>query len=165
MLKFFFLILFITIANVSQAQITTFIVVRHAEKMADGSKNPELSPEGKKRADALAKILNKLEINKIYSTNYARTQQTVQPIAQAKGLTINEYEAKPQAAFFQKLLQENEGKTVLIVGHSNTVNEILNILTQTQKYKPLEDSEYQHIFIVAKAKNGDAQVLNWNYGF
>src|SRR4051812_24667993 len=73
-------------------QITTFILVRHAEKMADAGKDPALSSEGNARTKRLVSLLEKTTIDAIYTTPYKRTRSTVEPLAQAKRLTIREYE-------------------------------------------------------------------------
>ena len=69
-------------------EITTLILVRHAEKDNDGTKDPGLTDEGKDRANQLVSILRETQINAIYSTNFKRTMSTIQPLAQAKGLAI-----------------------------------------------------------------------------
>jgi 2,3-bisphosphoglycerate-dependent phosphoglycerate mutase len=162
LMTLFFLL---SVWTVGQAQISTFIIVRHAEKMADGSKDPDLSSEGKKRAEALNQMLIKLKINQIYATEFKRTQQTAEITAQNQNLKVQSYSAKPDKNFIEKIKQENEGKIALIVGHSNTVNEIINLLTNTQAYSALADNEYRNIFIVNLHKSGESQVQIWQYPF
>ena len=62
----------------------TIIIVRHAEKV-DDSHNPQLSPKGKMRAQALARHLQDVGINAVYSTGYIRTIDTVSPLAKTWG--------------------------------------------------------------------------------
>ncbi|MCU0447218.1 MAG: histidine phosphatase family protein [Microscillaceae bacterium] len=148
-----------------QAQITTFVLVRHAEKAADGTPNPDLSPEGKKRATALKDMLGKLKIHQIYATEFRRTQQTAEPIAQALNLTMQLYEAKPNGEWIEKLKKENLGKIALVVGHSNTIPEIVNLLTNSKNFVPLADHEYQNIFVVSLTASGESQVQIWQFPF
>src|SRR4051794_6586146 len=61
-------------------------LVRHAER-ADPSEDSLLSPTGEARADHLADVLGGLGVRTIYVTQYKRTQQTAQPLAQRLGLT------------------------------------------------------------------------------
>ena len=77
--------------NTDDSNTTTFILVRHAEK-ADDSSNTNLSEAGKKRAEALAKLLSKVKIDAIYSTRLNRTQQTVKLVAENNDLMIQTYE-------------------------------------------------------------------------
>jgi len=74
-------ILFLVVSGVYAQQITTVILVRHAEKSSDGSKDPELTDAGNARAIALAKLLKEVKVDAIYSTGFKRTQNTVAPLA------------------------------------------------------------------------------------
>src|SRR5436309_7919351 len=58
-------------------------VVRHAEKTTGGGNDPELSPAGHKRADALARILKDSQITAVFVTEFKRTQETAEPTARA----------------------------------------------------------------------------------
>src|SRR5688500_14064873 len=77
--------------------ITTFILVRHAEKADDGTGDPDLKPEGFERAKQLAALLKNTSLDAIYSTKYRRTKNTVSAVAQGKGLEVQFYESiKPE---------------------------------------------------------------------
>src|ERR1041385_1687267 len=58
-------------------------IVRHAEKANSGGKDPELSVEGQKRADALANMLKDSQITAVFVTEFKRTQETAAPTARA----------------------------------------------------------------------------------
>ena len=91
-MKRIILLLFISALtfNVSaQTDVTTFILVRHAEKSKDDPRDPSLSEEGIKRAESLNAMLKQADIAALYSSPYKRTRSTVQPIADAKGLEVN----------------------------------------------------------------------------
>ena len=64
----------------AQDDITTLILVRHAEKV-DDSRDPELSDMGKQRAEKLAQVLGSQSIDAIYSTDYIRTKDTCAPVS------------------------------------------------------------------------------------
>lgn len=133
----------------------TYYVVRHAEKAnatAGGGgmsspNNPPLSAPGEQRAQALGETLKDSKIDYIFSTNTIRTMTTAEPLRKARSLTIQEYGPMPDSAFIQKL--KGIKKNVLVVGHSNTVDDIVNGLTG-QKTIPgdLQDSEYSNLFVV-----------------
>ena len=92
---------------------TTFIMVRHAETTGSGS-NPNLSVDGQSRANRLSQMLEKVNLNAIYSTNYNRTKQTAQPAATAKGITITTYDPfVPGALVDQALLSFPDRKSVV----------------------------------------------------
>ena len=149
-----FLCLFISLTVCSQ----TYYIVRHAEKAvpAEGSNmmanDPPLSDAGKARAQSLKELLKDKHIAYVYSTNTIRTRTTAEPFSQLSGITIQTYGPRPDSAFIQQLKALD--KNVLIVGHSNTVDDIVNMLCNEQKLPgDLPDSEYDNLFIVTK-KNG-----------
>ena len=131
---------------------TTYFVVRHAEKAENTmSSDVPLSAAGEQRAQALAEMLKNKKIGTIYSTNYQRTRSTAQPLANLIGLTIQGYE--PGDSTFTYLLvntgnKDKEGN-MLIVGHSNTVDDLVNNLMGRQVIAgDLPDSQYGDLYIV-----------------
>ncbi len=134
-------------------KITTFILVRHAEKVADGSKDPELSEVGKARAQRLGDLLHKQEIAAIYSTNYKRTMNTVTPLAEKLGVKIQSYEPFKEDAIVN-MIEANKGKTIVVVGHSNNVPWIANLLLGTKQFGDYDDSYYENVLIVNVLEKG-----------
>lgn len=153
-------VLLLLIATSSFAQ-TTFILVRHAEKEAAASgdqmmnKDPMLSKEGEARAQSLMKLLDKQKVDAIYSTNFNRTKNTVKPLAEAKGITVQTYEALKDADL-NKLKATNG--TIVIVGHSNTIPQIANLLIGKEQFKTFEDSDYGNLLIIS---NGSVTHLRY----
>jgi broad specificity phosphatase PhoE len=141
---------------------TTFILLRHAETSGGGS-NPALSTAGMARADELRRMLGPLSINAIYSTNFNRTMQTVQPVAAEKGLTTQQYDPFTPAPLIDQSLENHPKGVVLIVGHSNTVPAFLNAMTGTNTYTDLPESEYDNLYIVHVSARGDATVTHLKY--
>ncbi len=138
---------------------TTFVLIRHAEKViTPPSNDPELSAEGLKRAEKLAAMLQATPFAAVYSTPFKRTINTAKPLAQAQGLTIQHYDTKANAAFLDSLLQKHAGATVLVVGHSNTIPQLLNALIGREQYQSFSDTDYDNIFLVSLTKRGNASV-------
>ena len=50
------------------------VIVRHAEKAASDGKDPDLSPAGRARAEALVRILKDSGITAIFTSEFKRTQ-------------------------------------------------------------------------------------------
>jgi 2,3-bisphosphoglycerate-dependent phosphoglycerate mutase len=143
---------------------TTLILVRHAEKAADGSADPLLTPEGEKRAEDLAYSLDLMDISAVYSTPYQRTRLTAAPTAEKKGLPIREYRPGNERDFINKVLADHKGETILIVGHSNTVPRLANASAGRELYSDLEDSVYDNLFIAVFSGRGQAAVLRLRFG-
>ena len=145
-------LVFLTAVN---AQKQRFIIIRHAEKdtTVKGSQmmqaDPPLNSRGQERAASLIQKFKRYKISKIYSTNFNRTKSTVLPLANAIGLSINDYDPKQLKAFADELqLPVNNSKTILIVGHSNTSPKLVNLLLGREVYKDLDDSVYNQYWIV-----------------
>lgn len=144
---------------------TTFILVRHAEKMDDGTQNPELTADGNQRAERLAEWLQtNYEIAGIFSTAYKRTTLTAMPAAQIFGHEVQTYDFKDPAGFLKNLAEAHKGKNLLIVGHSNTVPYFVNLLTGQNKLEALSEDVYDQIFIVTVTEFGkQAEVERHSY--
>jgi broad specificity phosphatase PhoE len=146
-----------------ESAVTTLILVRHAEKAADGTLNPPLTDLGEERAAELAYLLGHVELEAVYSTPFKRTEDTALPTARAKGLEVRPYRAD-QEDFLDRVLKEHQGGTVLICGHSNTVPLQVNQLLGREEFDTLDDSVYDNLFIVTVPASGRAQVLRIRFG-
>lgn len=147
--------MFLFVAVSAAAQQTVF-VVRHAERadaVAGGSptmaSDPDLSDAGRARAQSLATALKDAKITAIFVTPYKRTQQTAEPLAKALGLQVTAIDPKDAAGLIEKV--KAASGNVLIVGHSNTVPDILTRLGATDAPK-LADDEYDNLFVVVRGE-------------
>ncbi len=159
------LLLFISLVSLevsAQTDVTTFILVRHAEKSKDDPRDPSLSEEGVKRAESLNAMLQQADIAALYSSPYKRTKSTVQPIADAKGLEVNTYDPR-SAAFLEDIMKKFKGKTIMISGHSNTTPNVVNALIGEDKFKQLSEDDYSKIYIVSVTEIGKGTVTVLNY--
>ena len=133
------------------AQHTVFLV-RHAER-ADSSPgtspamaaDPDLSVAGRARAEHLAEALKDAKITAIFATEFKRTQQTAAPLAKALGLTVKIVSADSEASLVADL-KAAKGN-VLVVGHSNTVPELIKRLGVTTAVS-IGDDDFDNLFIV-----------------
>lgn len=143
---------------------TTFIVMRHAEKESTGT-DPNLDSDGILRAEELRRILSNVPVNAIYSTPLNRTRQTVQPMATEKGITVSEYPTtKPYAELISEIKTTRRGKVVVLVGHSNTVPDILKELSKNSFSVTITDSQYDNLFIVSLPEKLSPTVQHLKYG-
>ncbi|MEQ8471064.1 MAG: phosphoglycerate mutase family protein [Marinoscillum sp.] len=158
------LTLVLTLAsNIIYAQeATTFILMRHAEKVADGTEDPVLTPEGEARAERLKNMLASQDVKAIFSTPYKRTKLTVEPLAEHKSLDIQEYQPFTKG-FISELLEKHTGGTVVISGHSNTIPLMVNELIGADKFEQLTEDDYNDLFIVTVMKAGEGKEVVINY--
>ena len=131
----------------SQNSITKVIIIRHAEKADDGTKNPPLSPEGIQRAERLSILLSDLKIDKLYATPFLRTNQTLTPLSKKFNIPIDSYEAS-DVTFAEQLLKKEKGKTTVIAGHSNSSPTLVNRLIKKELYQKLAESVFSKIWIL-----------------
>lgn len=137
---------------------TILILVRHAEKDG-GGRDPELSEIGVERALNLSKKLSDYSIKEIYSTPFKRTMNTAKPTADSFGLEIHEYmPQKNMSDFLKQIIEKNTGNTVLIVGHSNTTPQLVNLLIGDEELEPLNEDQYGDIFIVNLSTFGEGEL-------
>ena len=133
-------------------------IVRHAEKASGGGKDPELSVEGQKRADALANILKDSQITAVFVTEFKRTQKTAAPTARAAHVRPTMIPANDIGVLIEKLRALNGN--ALVVGHGNTIPDLLKALGIPTPVSIPED-DYAEIFAVLP---GDVpQLLRLHY--
>ena len=132
----------------------SYYIVRHAEKVKPSagssisvSNDLALSEAGKKRAEKLKEILLDKKIKYIFSTNTIRTLATAKPLSEAIGINTIQYNTGKNSAFIEQL--KTLKKNTLIVGHSNTIDDVVNGLCN-KNYIPadISDSVYDNLFIV-----------------
>ena len=135
-------------------------IVRHAEKASTGGKDPDLSPEGQKRADALARILKDSQITSVFVTEFKRTQETAAPTAKAEHVSPTVVSGKDTGALVEKLRALNGN--ALVVGHGDTIPDLLKALG-IEAPGNIPDDDYSEIFVVLA---GDQpQLLRLHYSF
>lgn len=152
-MKCFFVFVLLACAS---CKTTTYYVVRHAEKEAGTtmtatttkSSDVPLSAADRERAEALKESLENKNVKYIFSTNTLRTRSTAKPLSDALGVTLRLYDAV-DSNFIQKLRKIADGN-VVIVAHSNTVDDIVNGIAGETKLSDLPDGQYGDLFVLYK---------------
>ncbi|MGO7837221.1 SixA phosphatase family protein [Rhizobium johnstonii] len=132
--------------------VTTIYIVRHAEKkvLAAAEKEPPgpgLTQAGVKRAIVLKEMLKDVGLDAIYVSNYRRTQETAEPTATETKLKAQQLGSAK--AIVEDILKNHIGQTVLVVGHSNTVDDIGKDLGVT--IPTLGEKQFDRLFVVRRA--------------
>jgi phosphohistidine phosphatase SixA len=153
-----FLAVFFTLTSgelFAQHRKLTVILFRHAEKdLSEGSDtaNPELSAAGKLRAEKLVGIVNKYQPDAIYSTDYIRTRATVRPLAKRGRHMILMYDPR-NLNQMRDMILSGKLKRIVVVGHNTTTPALANLLVGQDKYKPLNESEYDKMWVIKIKRN------------
>jgi len=148
----------------SAKSLTTYYFIRHAEKDTSDpdAKDPELAEEGITRAEKWVEVFKDVTFDLIYSSDYKRTRSTAQRIADSQNKEVKIYDAsKLNDDSFQT---DTKGKTVLVVGHSNSNPEFVNYIIEEKRYTDIPDTESGSLFIVTVFPNGtkNSEVLYIN---
>lgn len=142
------------------APASTIWLVRHAERADQGAaagamtapqSDPQLSAEGRARAQELARLLADAGITRIWSTPFARTQQTAQPLAEALGLEVESYDPRDEASMTRlRAALDEPGTRHLVVGHSNTTPALVEALGADAQ-GAIDEFEYDRLYVVVRA--------------
>jgi 2,3-bisphosphoglycerate-dependent phosphoglycerate mutase len=153
LLAHLFFVYFLMAQNATQESVmlennlTKIILLRHAEKVLDETSDPILTDEGKKRAERLSFLFSDIKIDKIFSSPYNRTKMTVANLAKSRNLQVEEYDPR-DLNFAKYLLQKEQGKTIVVVGHSNTTPILVNKLIGEDKFNQLSEDVYSKLWIL-----------------
>ena len=150
------------------ATTTTIVLVRHAEKQIGTISDAPLSPQGELRATRLAQMFGDAEtfgrVKQIYVTDTRRTQQTAAGLAQRLGLSPVIVGARTSNADLAgRVLRENRGDLAIVVGHSNTVPQLVAELGGVESVPPMGDEEFDTLYVVTVPTIGRASVLRLKY--
>ena len=140
----------------------TVILVRHAERAGGMSADVGISEAGRCRAEALARMLADANVKRIYTSEVARTQQTAGPLATKLHIRPEVVPAKDTEGLVAKLRAGAPDEVVLVVGHSNTVPEIIKALGGGS-VPPIGDSEYDLLFVATLTHPNQATVVTLRY--
>ncbi len=129
-------------------ETTTYYLIRHAEKVRTDqtNKNPDLTEQGTSRAKNWSVVFENVDFDLIYATKYNRTIQTAAPTALKEQLEIQYY--TPTNLYNTDFKAKTNGKTVLIVGHSNTTPQFVNDILEKHVYEAIKDNNNDNLYIV-----------------
>lgn len=146
---------------------TVVLIVRHAEKV-DSSDDPPLSEAGIQRSKALVRVIEDASVTAIYSTQYKRNRDTVQPVTESTGTAITEAEVNLDSPgdygkrLAEQIMKKHSGQTVLVVSHRNTMGAIIEALSG-KEVGQIEDV-YSDLFMVVIPPQGEARLIKAKYG-
>jgi 2,3-bisphosphoglycerate-dependent phosphoglycerate mutase len=149
------------------ASSTTIVIVRHAEKVMDGSPDPGLTAEGQARAELLARMFGdrsiRGHIQAIYTSPALRNRLTAGPLAAKLGIEPTVVSEDDPRSFARHVLHEHRGGSALIIGHSDTIPAIVEALSGIHDIAPIAAAEYGTIYIVSVPRVGRASLLSLSY--
>jgi broad specificity phosphatase PhoE len=148
MKKILLLVVLVSLISCSQEETTRYYLIRHAEKDRTDTtnRNPNLTEKGEERAKKWANYFKDINLDAVYATNFLRTMQTATPTAESKKLEIQNYD--PEKMYDAVFKSATKGKTIFIVGHSNTTPVFVNKIIGENKYENMDDKDNASLYIV-----------------
>ncbi|MBU2678377.1 MAG: histidine phosphatase family protein [Gammaproteobacteria bacterium] len=149
---------------------TTLIFVRHAEKATMPQSDPGLTEAGQRRAAELARqladadVVPGLGVDAVYSTSFRRNIETATPVADALGLQVMIYDVDDTEAVIESIVKDFKGKIVLVVGHSDTIPELIANMGASKNVPPIAADEYDNIYLVTIPWFGKTKTIRLRYG-
>jgi phosphohistidine phosphatase SixA len=135
-------------APVATARSATVVFVRHCEKEA-GDDDPGLTERGRLRARKLAGLLSGCTPTQLFATELRRTQESLVPLAEATGLTVQRYGAREPEVLVEAVQAGSGGDVVVVAGHSNTLPRMVGLLggelAGLDQWGFLPESEYDRV--------------------
>jgi broad specificity phosphatase PhoE len=149
------------------ATSTTVVLVRHAEKQLNGGLDPALSEAGEARAALLARMFGNDarlgHLDAIYVSPARRSQETAAPLAARLKIALTVASENDPGLLARRVLREHQGGHSLIVGHSNTIPQVVEALSGAGAVPPIEDEEYGTMYIVTVPRIGRSSILRLSY--
>lgn len=141
---------------------TAVLVLRHADR--DGSLD-QLSAAGVVRAQELVHVAEKAGIAAIYHSEFQRTRQTATPLANALGLVAQQWPAADAPGLAADILQNHRGQTVLVVGHGDTVPDVIAALGGPT-IPDIAGNEFDNLFVLTRCscRWRPVRLVNLQYG-
>ena len=135
----------------ADAQHVVFLV-RHAEQ-ASGSDDPPLTEAGQRRAKALVAVLKDAGLTAIYVSEFQRTMQTAEPLAQALQLEPTRLPRRDIEGLLERLRTQHAEGRVLIVSHALTIPHVLKAFGHPEEVM-IQREEYDRLFVIVPKPTG-----------
>jgi len=153
--------------------ITVFLI-RHAEREDEPRQDPPLSKDGVARSQALARLLSSAGIKAIFTSQFTRTKQTAEPLATKLGINVTPFTLKSNPSNPRQIAEESTaevtnkilehaGESVLVVGHSNSIPDVIKMLGG-DFIPTIDERKFDDLFIVNVYAKGKAKVVQLKYG-
>lgn len=153
---------------VRQTGETMVYVVRHADRasLVASEPDPDLSAEGRFRAQTLADRLGQAGVTSIIVTDLKRTQETAEPLAtrlfvvpEIVPVTVRGHADSVVAAVLR-----HRGESILVIGHTNSIPPIIEALGGP-RMPEICASKYSDLWVLTiPASGGATRVQHLHYG-
>jgi phosphohistidine phosphatase SixA len=152
----------------------TVYLVRHAERADEPRQDPPLNEKGVARAQELARMLSDANIKTIITSQYARTKLTAEPLAKQANVAVTPVSlslspsnprmvSEQSTAEVTNKILERGGESVLVIGHSNSIPDVIKMLGGDVT-PVIDEKKFDDLFVVTVYAKGKAKVAHLKYG-
>lgn len=141
----------------TMAAPSAIYLVRHGEKASNTEKDPVLSPQGQLRAHNIAALLGRTGIKTVFATPTIRARTTAAPLAEKLGLPVQEYAPRTPQQLVDKV--KTLDGAVLVVGHSNTLPELVQLFGGEPGGEIDEEREFDRVYQLIPGADGKVQTI------
>ena len=161
-------------ADASGGKVKMVFLVRHAEKAQEPAQDPPLTEAGRARAEALARLLSGAGVKAVYTSQFARTKLTAEPLAKLLGVPVDVVALSPKPDKPREIREQSirelkskieghAGGAVLVVGHTNSIPDLIRELGGDVVPNIPED-KFDNLYVVTVYAAGRAKVVQLKYG-
>jgi broad specificity phosphatase PhoE len=143
--------------RLADAQQVVFLV-RHGEQASGANDDAPLTEAGQRRARALAAVLKDAGLTAIYVSEFQRTMQAAEPLAQALQIEPTRLPRGDMEGLINRLRIQHEDGRILIISHSLTIPHLLKALGHPEEVI-IERQEYDRLFVIVPKPTGPPLVF------
>jgi broad specificity phosphatase PhoE len=143
--------------RLADAQQVVFLV-RHGEQASVANGDPPLTEAGQRRARALATVLKDAGLTAIYVSEFQRTMQAAEPLAQALQIEPTRMPRGDIDGLLERLRIQHAGGRVLIISHSLTIPHVLKAFGHPEEVV-IPHEEYDRLFVIVPKPTGPPLVF------
>lgn len=142
--------------------VTVVFIARHAEKDTGHAdqRDPPLTEAGRARAAVLAAMLRDADLAAIYATQFKRSRETAQPVAERSGAPIRSVQHADYNGVAQGIFNDCRGRSALYIGHTNTVGRILEALGGP-RLPDMDEANYSTMYMATVVRRQDLSVTTY----
>ncbi len=137
------------------SRLLVVFVMRHAEA-AGTQQDPPLTAAGRERAVRLGRMLRSVRAQRVLHTTTSRARETATEISRIAGVGVGSYDVSDPQPVVRRMIEA--GGVWVMVGHSNTVPDLVRRLGGDAGTDAIPDSVYDHIYMVVRAGAGTMTV-------
>ena len=145
---------------------------RHNARRARTPPDPHASHAALDQSPIRSQSLVQLRVRHVLLENQAaiskkeikRNVATVEPLSKLLELPINLYDKNDYESVLETILDNHKGKIILVVGHSDTLANLMAELGASKSVPTIADNEYDNIYIVSIPWFGKTKTIRLRYG-